>query len=87
MTLHERLQEYVSDENNKYYGYEMCSDEAKEIIEALRFQQELVRCGKCANALPWNGDTSYCSVYSYDGSKVLVIDEGYCHMGERRDTE
>ena len=56
-------------------------------IEALEFQKELVRCRNCANALPWRGDSFYCSIYSYETWKMLVIDDGYCHLGERRDEE
>ena len=84
MTIEEAIKDLQMAQGEEY-GLD--GDALDMAIEALRFQRELVRCGKCANALPWNGDTSYCSVYSYDGSKVLVIDEGYCHMGERRDTE
>ena len=38
MTILERLQEYLNDDDNKYYGYELSSDEAKEIVEALQKQ-------------------------------------------------
>lgn len=60
-------------------------DELKIIIEALQFQQELVRCKDCAlkpygnRCEHWSSDVSWFGKY--------VEDDDYCSQGIRRDEE
>lgn len=55
-------------------------------IEALQFQQSVVRCKDCAS-LVTNDSTNtimyVCGRHHYDRTKP----EGYCHKGKRRDEE
>lgn len=81
MTILERLQNYINDDNNKYYGYEISSHDAKEIVKALQFQQNVVRCGECKLWYSYPND-KHCSRHI---SKVC--DDGFCFEGKRRDEE
>ena len=59
-------------------------DELKIIIEALQFQQELVRCGDCIYCV----EDDVCYQWSLDGlTHSYVKDYDYCSKGERRDEE
>ena len=51
-------------------------DELKIIIEALKFQQSLVKCKDCLNR---KGETAWCMAHNY-----VVMDDDYCSRGERR---
>lgn len=56
-------------------------DELKIIIEALQFQQNVVRCGECKLWYSYPND-KHCSRHI---SKVC--DDGFCFEGKRRDEE
>lgn len=82
MTILEKLQEYLMDNDNKYYGCEISSHEAKEIVKALQFQQSVVRCKDCSHKVDREFSRVICLRHSIQTHK-----NGYCHLGERRDEE
>lgn len=53
-------------------------------IEALQFQQSVVRCKDCIYHSLWNGIDPYCG--RFDGGLGFDFD-GYCSSGKRRDEE
>lgn len=82
MTTLEKLQEYLNDDNNIYYGCEISSHEAKEIVKALQFQQSVVKCKDCKHKVDREFGRVICMRHSIETHKC-----GYCHNGERRDEE
>lgn len=82
MTILENLQNYINDDNNRYYGYEISSHDAKEIVKALEFQQSVVRCGDCKHKVDREFGRVICMRHSIQTHK-----NGYCHAGKRRDEE
>lgn len=60
-------------------------------IEALQFQQSVVRCGDCKYYicdnpyLPKDAHIMICDLCSVGRYRVLAESDGYCSDGERRD--
>ena len=60
-------------------------------IEALQFQQNVVRCGDCKYYicdnpyLPKDAHIMICDLCSAGRYRVLAESDGYCSDGERRD--
>jgi hypothetical protein len=80
MTILENLQNYINDDNNKYYGYEISSYDAKEIVEALQFHQSVVRCKDCRYVRIEDLDIPYYC----DKFESPVEKWSYCSDGVRR---
>ncbi len=84
------------DENGCLHNYPLEDEyiEASDMaIEALQFQQSLVRCGECKHYICDNPDSPddahimICDLCSVGGYRVLAESDGYCHLGERRNEE
>ena len=82
MTILEGLQNYINDDNNKYYGYEISSHNAKEIVKALQFQQSVVRCKDCNYRWPNTRCNYWSNADSWFGR--FVEDDDFCSNGEWR---
>lgn len=59
----------------KYDGF-IGIDTVQMVIEALQFQQSVVKCKDCMNR---KGETAWCMAHNY-----VVMDDDYCSRGERR---
>ena len=76
------------DENYPFVNLQYLRVALRVAIEALRFQQELVRCRDCAHYT--NPEIGWCDIHSHLTSSdewTTFNDDSFCSDGERRDGE